>query len=118
MRAAPLASPTCGSRAHAPPAARLSGQIGRDAVGRPFGGAAPGGTGHYSIDPEEAQRQREADEANEILELRSMGVRTAIEANKEANYKIQMGEWRPNMPQKPPTAEEMETARFARPPKT
>lgn len=47
---------------------------------------------------------KEVAERNELLELRSMGVRTAIEANKEANWRIQTGEWRPGQQQPPPTA--------------
>lgn len=44
---------------------------------------------------DEQMRELELAERNELLELRSMGVRTAIEANKEANWKVQTGEWRP-----------------------
>jgi hypothetical protein len=44
---------------------------------------------------DEEMRELEVAERNELLELRSMGVRTAIEANKEANWRIQTGEWRP-----------------------
>lgn len=51
----------------------------RDGAGRPFGGYTPkdGGVQHH--DPDEAIKAREAEEANELLQLRSMGIRTAIE---------------------------------------
>mmetsp|Transcript_4701 Transcript_4701/g.12523 ORF Transcript_4701/g.12523 Transcript_4701/m.12523 type:complete len:209 (-) Transcript_4701:424-1050(-) len=51
---------------------------GRDVAGRPHGGQAPGDFGRYKPDPEYEQKRREADEANEILELRSMGIRALL----------------------------------------
>lgn len=57
------------------PAARLAGQANRDAVGRPFNGQLRSSPQQTA---EEAQRQRDADEANEILELRSMGIRAIV----------------------------------------
>lgn len=51
----------------------------RDVAGRPFGGQTPGDFGQYAVDPVEYEQQkREADEANEILELRSMGIRALL----------------------------------------
>ena len=48
-------------------------------AGRPFGGQTPGDFGQYAVDPVEYEQQkREADEANEILELRSMGIRALL----------------------------------------
>jgi hypothetical protein len=51
---------------------------GRDVAGRPHGGQTPGDFGRYKADPEEEQKRREAEEANEILELRSMGIRALL----------------------------------------
>ena len=51
---------------------------GRDVVGRPHGGWTPGDGGVIQVDPEWEQKKREADEANEILELRSMGIRAML----------------------------------------
>lgn len=48
---------------------------------------------------DEQMAELEVAERNELLELRSMGVRTAIEANKEANWRIQTGQWRPGQKQ-------------------
>jgi len=50
----------------------------RDGAGRPHGGHAPGDFGVYQEDPEFEQKRREADEANEILQLRSMGIRALL----------------------------------------
>jgi hypothetical protein len=51
---------------------------GRDVTGRPFGGWAPSDGGVQSADPEYDQKKREAEEAMEILELRSMGIRALM----------------------------------------
>ena len=51
---------------------------GRDSAGRPFGGWTPGDGGRYDPDPEEEQKRRQAEEANEILELRSLGIRALM----------------------------------------
>lgn len=56
---------------------------GRDVAGRPYGGRAPGDFGRYAPDPEYEQMKRDADEANEILELRSMGIRALLEKKPE-----------------------------------
>lgn len=56
---------------------------GRDVAGRPFGGATPGDFGTYEADPEWEQKKRDADEANEILELRSMGIRALLKKSPE-----------------------------------
>ena len=56
---------------------------GRDVAGRPFGGQAPGDFGKYKADPEYARMKAEADEANEILELRSMGIRNLLRQKPE-----------------------------------
>jgi len=55
---------------------------GRDTSGRPFGGWTPGDGGVYVADPEIEQKRREAEEANEILELRSMGIRAMLSKQK------------------------------------
>jgi len=55
---------------------------GRDMAGRPFGGWTPGDGGVYDPDPEHEQKRREAEEANEILELRSMGIRAMLSKHK------------------------------------
>ena len=52
---------------------------GRDIAGRPFGGQTPGDFGQYKPDPEYERKRLEAEEANEILELRSMGIRARLE---------------------------------------
>lgn len=54
---------------------------GRDIAGRPHGGQTPGDFGRYQEDPEYEQKRKEAEEANEILELRSMGIRALLKAN-------------------------------------
>ena len=69
-------------------AAASKGWDGRDSTGRPFGGWTPGDFGRYpeGVNPgdEEYEREkREADEANEILELRSMGIRALIQNRPE-----------------------------------
>ena len=51
---------------------------GRDVAGRPHDGQTPSDFGKYHIDPDFEQKQREAAEANEILELRSMGIRALL----------------------------------------
>ena len=51
---------------------------GRDCAGRPYGGQAPSDFGRYEADPDIEQKKREAAEANEILELRSMGIRALL----------------------------------------
>lgn len=51
---------------------------GRDSAGRPYGGWTPSDGGTYDADPEEAEKKRAAAEANEILELRSMGIRALM----------------------------------------
>ena len=51
---------------------------GRDKTGRPFGGWTPADGGVQYIDPEYEQKRKEAEEANEILELRSMGIRALM----------------------------------------
>ena len=51
---------------------------GRDVAGRPFGGWTPGDGGTYVADPDYEQKRKEADEANEILQLRSMGIRALM----------------------------------------
>ena len=51
---------------------------GRDVAGRPFGGWTPSDGGVQNLDPEYEQKKREADEANELLELRSMGIRALL----------------------------------------
>lgn len=48
---------------------------------------------------DERMQEMEVAERNELLELRSMGVRTAIEASQEANWRIQTGQWRPGQRQ-------------------
>ena len=53
---------------------------GRDVAGRPHGGYTPGDFGRYPSDPDYARMKAEADEANEILELRSMGIRALLQA--------------------------------------
>lgn len=53
---------------------------GRDEAGRPFGGQTPMDRGRYAEDPEYEQKKAAAAEANEILELRSMGIRAMIKA--------------------------------------
>jgi len=55
----------------------------RDVAGRPFGGQMPGDGGVYAEDPELEQKRREAEEANEILELRSMGIRALLNKKPE-----------------------------------
>ena len=56
---------------------------GRDGTGRPFGGWTPNDGGLQFVDPEYEQKKREAEEANEILELRSMGIRAMIAKQKK-----------------------------------
>ena len=41
-------------------------------------GQTPSDFGRYKADPEEELKRREAEEANEILELRSMGIRAML----------------------------------------
>jgi len=53
---------------------------------------------------EEAQK---TSEAFELLELRSMGVRTALEANKKANQQVAAGEWKKGQAAAPPSANEI-----------
>ena len=58
-------------------------------------------------------QQKEAiatSEAHELLELRSMGVRSALQANEMANARISAGEWKPNQPAQPPTQRELRAA--------
>ena len=55
----------------------------RDVAGRPYGGWAPMDGGRYVEDPEMELKRREAEEANEILELRSMGIRALLKAQPE-----------------------------------
>ena len=50
---------------------------GRDVTGRPFGGWAPSDGGVHAVDPDYEQK-KEAEEAMEILELRSMGIRALM----------------------------------------
>ena len=64
------------NKSHQPAAARPWDN--RDVAGRPFGGHAPGDFGRYPVDPEYELKRREAEEANEILELRSMGIRALL----------------------------------------
>ena len=52
-------------------------------AGRPFGGWAPKDGGKIEIDPEEEEKRRDAAEKNEILELRSMGIRALIKRSPE-----------------------------------
>ena len=40
------------------------------------------------------KEQQETDEAFELLELRSLGVRSALNANLEANQRVAAGEWK------------------------
>ena len=56
---------------------------GRDVAGRPHGGQTPGDFGQYEEDPEYELKRREAEEANEILELRSMGLRALLKKSPE-----------------------------------
>jgi hypothetical protein len=56
---------------------------GRDSAGRPFGGQIPCDGGLYVADPEEDQKRKEAEEANELLELRSLGIRALIAKSPE-----------------------------------
>lgn len=55
----------------------------RDSAGRPFGGWTPGDGGLYEPDPEESQKRKEAEEACELLELRSLGIRNLIRKQPE-----------------------------------
>lgn len=54
-----------------------------------------------------AEEKQQTTEAFELLELRSMGVRAALEANKLANQKVAAGEWKPNEVPSPPSAQEV-----------
>ena len=56
---------------------------GRDVAGRPYGGQAPSDFGKYEVDPEWEAKKKAADEANEILELRSMGIRALLKKSPE-----------------------------------
>lgn len=49
----------------------------------------------------QAQEAQRTSEAFELLELRSMGVRTALEACKQANMQVAAGEWSANQSQAP-----------------
>lgn len=60
---------------------------GRDVAGRPHEGQTPGDFGRYKVDPEYEQKRREAEEANEILELRSMGIRSLLKKQPDFSRK-------------------------------
>ena len=51
----------------------------RDSAGRPFGGWTPKDGGVYSVEPDYDQKVKEAEEALELMNLRSMGIRAAQE---------------------------------------
>ena len=51
----------------------------RDGAGRPFGGWTPHDGGRYDEEPDYDHKVKEAEEANELLNLRSMGIRGAME---------------------------------------
>ena len=55
----------------------------RDVAGRPYGGWTPGDGGKYEEDPDIEEKKKAAAEANEILELRSMGIRALIQKSPE-----------------------------------
>ena len=61
---------------------------GRDSDGRPFGGQIPSDGGLYTPDPDVDLKMKEAAEANELLELRSMGIRALIAKSPEVQATI------------------------------
>lgn len=65
--------------AHCRPAASKPWD-GRDEAGRPFGGQTPMDRGRYEQDPDYEAKVKDAAERNEILELRSMGIRAMLKA--------------------------------------
>ena len=67
---------------------------GRDVAGRPFGGWTPRDGGTYVADPDYEQKRKEADEANEILQLRSMGIRALMAKKPELGGAHQGGHGR------------------------
>ena len=52
------------------------------------------------------EEARQTSEAFELLELRSLGVRAALEAGKTANQRVKAGEWTPSRQPSPPKAHE------------
>lgn len=58
--------------------AAATGWDNRDSAGRAHAGQTPGDFGTYEVDPEYEKKAKEAAEANEILELRSMGIRALM----------------------------------------